>query len=196
MFNTKSGAFKKRRFNLPKNSNNANIALTLSIARINHQIRANELRVLGPEGENFGVMKMKDALEKATALGYDLIEISPNANPPVAKIADYGKFQYEQNKKLKATKSQTKVSEIKNVQVKVGTGDHDLELKAKKTSEWLKEGHRVRIDLFLMGRAKYMNFKFLEERLSRILKLLTEEYKIAEAVKRSPKGLSMLIEKS
>ena len=170
--------------------------MSIARTRINHQIRATELRVIGSDGANLGVISFKEALEKALSEGLDLIEISPNAIPPVAKIADYGKFQYEENKKLKVAKGKTKTVEVKNIQVKIGTGDHDLELKAKKASEWLKEGHRIRIDLFLMGRAKYMNFKFLEERLQRILKLLTEEYKVADTPKKSPKGLSMLIERT
>lgn len=163
--------------------------------RINHQIRAAELRVIGPVGENFGVISLKDALDKAIAAGLDLIEISPNAVPPIAKIMDYGKFQYDQNKKLKAAKAKAHVIEVKNVQVKIGTGEHDLELKAKKASEWLKEGHRIKIDLFLTGRSKYMEFNFLKERLERILKLITEEYTIAEAPKKALKGLTVIIEK-
>ncbi|MBX9839645.1 MAG: translation initiation factor IF-3 C-terminal domain-containing protein, partial [Silvanigrellaceae bacterium] len=76
-----------------------------------------------------------------------------------------------------------------------GTGDHDLELKAKKASTWLKEGNRIKIDLFLPGRTKYMDIKFLEERMARILKLITEEYRVADPAKKSPKGLSIVIER-
>lgn len=164
--------------------------------RINHQIRASELRVIGPEGENYGVITLGDALKKAQAVGLDLIEISPNANPPVAKITDYGKFQYEANKKAKAAKTKAHVIEVKTIQIKVGTGEHDLALKAKKISEWLTDGDRVKIDLFLPGRTKYMEISFLEERLNRVLKLITAEYKIADSAKKSPKGLSVIIEKA
>ena len=132
----------------------------------------------------------------ANDAGLDLIEISPNATPPVAKIMDYGKFQYAENKKLKAAKAKSHTVETKTVQVKIGTGEHDLELNAKKASEWLKEGHRINIDLFLIGRSKYMDFKFLKERMERILKLITEEYKIADTPKKSPKGLSVVIERA
>ncbi len=164
--------------------------------RINHQIRATELRVISSEGENFGVLKLEEAMKKAEEAGFDLIEISPNALPPIAKIMDYGKFQYSENKKQRLAKAKSRHIEVKNIQIKIGTSEHDLGLKAKKTSEWLKEGNRVRIDLFLMGRAKFMDIKFLEERLGRILKLLTEEYKVSDPVKRGPKGLSLLIEKN
>lgn len=139
---------------------------------------------------------MREALEKAHELSFDLIEISPNANPPVAKIMDYGKFQYDERKKEKTAKAKSKTVETKNVQVKVGTGDHDLELKAKKASEWLTEGNRVKIDLFLVGRSKFMDIKFLKERLERILRLISVNYKIAEEPKKSPKGLTIVIEKA
>ena len=164
--------------------------------RINNQITVPELCVIGAEGENLGVISFKDALDKARDAGLDLIEISPKANPPVAKIMDYGKFQYAENKKLKVAKTKAHTVEVKNIQVKVGTGEHDLELKAKKASGWLKEGNRIKIDLFLPGRTKYMDIKFLRERMERILKLITEEYKIAEEAKKSLKGLSIIIEKS
>lgn len=141
-------------------------------------------------------MPIKDALLKAQEMGLDLIEISPNANPPVAKIMDYGKFQYDEKKKQRAAKAKSHVVEVKNIQVKIGTGEHDLELKAKKASEWLAEGHRVKIDLFLTGRSKFMDFKFLRERLDRIFKLITTEYKIAEEPKKGPKGLTSIIEKA
>jgi translation initiation factor IF-3 len=153
------------------------------------------LRVIGASGENLGVISLVKALEAAQIAGLDLIEISPSALPPVARIADFGKYQYEQNKKLKAARARTHNVEVKSIQIKIGTGEHDLSLKAKKTSEWLAEGNRVKIELFLSGRAKYMELPFLKERLDRIFKLLTVEYKIAEEVKKGPKGLSAVIEK-
>ncbi len=163
--------------------------------RINNQITAPELRVIGAQGENLGVISFKEALDAARDAGLDLIEISPKANPPVAKIMDYGKFQYAENKKLKVAKTKAHTVEVKVIQVKVGTGDHDLELKAKKASAWLKEGNRIKIDLFLPGRTKYMDKKFLRERMDRVLHLITEEYKVADEAKPSPKGLSIVIER-
>ena len=164
--------------------------------RINHQIRAKEVRVIGPEGENFGVLSLSEALSRAQDAGLDLIEISPNAAPPVAKIMEYGKFQYEQQKKRREIKAKSHTTETKSVQVKIGTGEHDMELKAKKAAAWLGEGHRVKVDLFLWGRYKYMEFPFLKERLERFLKLIPEEYKLAESIAKSPKGLSCVIERA
>lgn len=164
--------------------------------RVNHQIKSPEIRVIGPNGENFGVLSVREALNKASEAGLDLIEISANAVPPVCKIADFGKFQYEEKKKQKTAKAKVKNIETKSLQVKIGTDEHDLELKAKKASEWLAEGHRIKLDLFLIGRSKFMKVDFLNERLERLLKLITEKYKIAEPPKKGPKGMSMVIEKA
>ncbi len=163
--------------------------------RINNQIRAKELRVLDSENQNLGVLSIKDALELAMSKDLDLIEISPNGNPPIAKLMDFGRYQYEANKKLKKSRANTKYTETKSIQIKIGTSGHDLELKAKTASKWLKEGHRIKVELFLVGRAKYMDQEFLKERLNRVLHLITEEYKISDPYKKGPKGLIVTIEK-
>jgi len=163
--------------------------------KINNQIRAKELRVIDSNGQNLGILNIKDALELAQSKGLDLIEVSPNALPPIGKIMEFGKYQYEINKKFKKAKAGSKSTETKSIQIKIGTGDHDLELKAKTASKWLKEGHRIKVELFLAGRTKYMNEKFLRERLDRVLHLITEEYKISDAYKKGPKGLITTIEK-
>lgn len=163
--------------------------------RINHFIKAPQLRVITDFGENLGIISLDQALKEAQSRGLDLIEISPTAVPPVAKIMDYGKFQYDEKKKLKIARSRSQTSELKNIQVKIGTGEHDLELKAKKASEWLSEGNRVKIDLFLIGRSKYMDLNFLKERMERILKLITVEFKVSSPPAKSLKGLTAIIEK-
>jgi translation initiation factor IF-3 len=163
--------------------------------RINNAIRAKELRVIGADGENLGVLETRDALQRAQDLELDLIEISPNANPPVARIADYGKYLYDQKKKQKEAKAKSHSVEVKSIQVKIGTDGNDLSLKAKRASEWLSEGHRVKVELFLPGRTKYMDRSFLEERLHRVLKLITVDYKLADQIKKGPKGLVTIIEK-
>ena len=153
------------------------------------------MRVVTAEGENLGVISLTQALAEAQKRALDLIEISPTAIPPVAKIMDYGKYLYDEKKKQKVARSKTVTTELKIIQIKIGTGEHDLELKAKKVSEWLTEGNRVKIDLFLIGRSKYMDMNFLKERLERILKLVTVEYKVSQAVTKGPKGLTIYIEK-
>lgn len=164
--------------------------------RINERILAAEVRVIGAEGENLGVLPRQDAIARAKELELDLIEISPNAAPPVCKIADFGRYQYEEAKKEKVSKAKQKTSEVKEVQIKIGTGDGDLALKAKKSTEWLKEGHRVKIELFLPGRSKYLNEEFLRGRFDRVLRLIGAEYKVADTPRRGPKGFVMMIERA
>src|SRR5262249_32905757 len=153
--------------------------------RINKEIRAPELRVVGAEGENLGVLSFADALKAAETAGLDLIEISPNAKPPVAKVMDYGKFQYELKQKQSAARAKAKVSETKEVQIRVGTGENDMRLKANKAAEWLAEGHRVRAELFLKGRYKGMEEAFLKGRLEKFLLLIPFAYRVAEPVARA-----------
>jgi translation initiation factor IF-3 len=163
--------------------------------KINQAIRAPELRVIGPEGENLGTLTRDEALKKADEFKLDLIEISPNAKPPVARITDYGEYRYETKKKASKAKAKAHVTETKSVQVKIGTGEHDQQLKARRAADWLMEGHRVKVDLFLWGRYKYMEAEFLKERLERFLKIIPADYKIADPIKKSPKGFTTTIEK-
>ena len=151
--------------------------------------------MVGPEGENLGVLSFADALAAAERLGLDLIEISPNAAPPVAKVMDYGKFQYEHKKRESAARAKAKVSETKEVQIKVGTGENDMRLKAGKAAEWLEEGHRVRVELFLKGRYKGMEEAFLKTRLEKFIMLIPYAYKLAEPVARAPKGFAAILER-
>lgn len=164
--------------------------------RINQSIRAREVRVIGAGGENLGVISVEEALRHAADANLDLIEISPTAKPPVAKIMDYGKYQYEQKKRAREMKAKAHVTETKSVQVKIGTGENDLNLKAKRVANWLGEGHRVKVDLFLWGRYKYMEESFLKERLERFLKLVPADYKIGDPIKRSPKGFTTTLERA
>ena len=164
--------------------------------RINKAIRASELRVVGPEGENLGTLSLAEALKQAEKLKLDLIEISPNAKPPVAKITDYGQYRYDTKRKASKAKAKAHVTETKSAQVKIGTGEHDQQLKARRIAEWLDEGHRVKVDLFLWGRYKYMEPGFLKERLERFMKIIPAEYKIADPIKKSPKGFTATIERA
>ena len=139
-------------------------------------------------------MKREAALKLATNQGLDLIEITAKANPPVAKITDYGKYVYDQKKKQKEIKAKQNTVEVKSLQIRVGTGDADLKMKADRASEWLADGDRVKAELYLRGRSKYLDKAFLETRLKKVLEFITEEYKVVEDIKESPKGIAILIE--
>ncbi len=163
--------------------------------RINEQITYEEVRVLADEGENLGTMSADAALEMAYSRSLDLVEVSGKSKPPIVKITDYGKFKYEKKKKEQESRQKTKTTETKVIQVKPNTGEGDLVIKAKNISKWLKEGHRVKLDLFLRGRSKYMEQDFLKERMERVLHFVSESYKIADGPKKSPKGLSCILER-
>ena len=150
------------------------------------------MRVIDEKGQNLGILALEEALVKAREVGLDLIEISPTANPPVAKITEKGKYFYEQEKKERQARKKRKEVEIKSIRLGIGTGIHDLELKAKQANKFLKEGNKIKIDLALRGREKYLKKEFLEERIKRLLSLVSVEF-AEENIQRAPKGLNVII---
>jgi translation initiation factor IF-3 len=163
---------------------------------INNFIRAAELRIVDDSNKTLGIMSKDEALAMAKAKGLDLIEINATSTPPIAKVADFGKFQYDQSKKEKKVKENSHRTETKVIQVNSATGENDLVIKAKAASKWLKEGHRVKIDLRLKDRTRYMGEEFMKERLDRILLFITENFKIADPYKRTPRAFSVTLEKA
>ncbi|HMT18793.1 MAG TPA: translation initiation factor IF-3 [Candidatus Saccharibacteria bacterium] len=119
---------------------------------MNHQIRASRLRVIDEEGNQLGILSKSEALTAAEEAGLDLVEISPNADPPVAKIVDWGKYNYQRTKQLQKNKRNAKSLEVKEIRVGLKIGAHDLEVKAKKVREFLEEGHKVKYTLRFRGR--------------------------------------------
>ncbi len=115
-------------------------------------IQATQLRVIDEDGRQLGVMTKGDALRAAEEAGLDLVEISPEANPPVAKIVDWGKFNYQRTKQLQKNKRNTKTSEIKQMRFGLKIGDHDLEVKLRKVSGFLADGHKVKLGIWFKGR--------------------------------------------
>ncbi len=111
-----------------------------------------EVRCIDVNGEQIGVISTREALARATQAGVDLVEISPNARPPVCRIMDYGKFKYESGKKEKAAKRNQSAGKVKEVQFHPNVGDHDYQTKVRHTREFLEDGHRVKICLFFRGR--------------------------------------------
>jgi translation initiation factor IF-3 len=152
--------------------------------------------VIDQNGNSLGVITKEEALDAARKAGLDLIEVSPNAEPPVAKITDYGKYQYETSKKAKEVKSKAVNNETKNIQISIGISEHDIEIKTKQAAEWLNEGHRVKVEMQLKGRNKFMDEAFLKERLNRMLAIIPAQYKIADPLKKMPKGMIIVLEKS
>jgi translation initiation factor IF-3 len=120
--------------------------------RVNERIRAREIRVIAEDGEQLGVMSLFDAMKKARDLGLDVVEISPNAVPPVCKLVDYGKFLYEQNKKAHEQKKHQKSSHIKEVKFRPSTAEHDYQVRKNQIIRFLGEGYKVKAMIFHRGR--------------------------------------------
>ncbi|MBA0189027.1 translation initiation factor IF-3 [Pectobacterium odoriferum] len=120
--------------------------------RINREIRANEVRLSGVEGEQLGIVSLNEALEKAEEAGVDLVEISPNAEPPVCRIMDYGKFLYEKSKATKEQKKKQKVIQVKEIKFRPGTDDGDYQVKLRNLIRFLEDGDKAKITLRFRGR--------------------------------------------
>ncbi|MBL8122163.1 translation initiation factor IF-3 [Candidatus Saccharibacteria bacterium] len=132
---------------------------------MNGQIRAPEVRVIDADGKQLGVMSSREAYQLAQDQELDLVEISPGANPPVCKIVDWGKFNYQKTKQAQKNRQNNKVLEMKQMRFGLKIGDHDLAVKMKKVTGFLEAGHKVKITLFFRGRElahKDIGFKLAE----------------------------------
>jgi translation initiation factor IF-3 len=119
---------------------------------VNRAIRAPQIRLIDHNGDNRGLVDPRDAVRAAEELGLDLVEISPNANPPVCKIMDFGKFKYEQQKKAAEARKKQKVIEVKEVKFRPNIDDHDYDVKMKNVTKFLEEGDKVKVTLRFRGR--------------------------------------------
>lgn len=121
-------------------------------ARTNRRIRARELRVIGPEGEQLGVLPLEVALAKAVEFGLDLVEVSPMAKPPVCKIMDYGKHKYQEKKRANEAKKKQTVVKVKEIKFRPKTEEHDYAFKTRQVREFLEEGNKAKITVMFRGR--------------------------------------------
>jgi translation initiation factor IF-3 len=124
----------------------------MPIARINERIRVPQVRVIGDEGEQLGVMDIRDAIRAAREKGLDLVEVAATADPPVCRIIDFGKFQYEAKKKANEAKKKQVTITVKEVKFRPGTDDHDYSYRMKHAREWLEEGDKVKATIWFRGR--------------------------------------------
>jgi len=120
--------------------------------KVNDRIRADEIRLIGADGENAGVVTPERAMEMAEEAGLDVVEISPNANPPVCKIMDYGKYKYEQQKRESEARKKQKVIEVKEVKFRPNTDTHDYDVKMRNVMKFLENGDKVKITMRFRGR--------------------------------------------
>ncbi len=160
--------------------------------KLNHQIKASEVRVLTDSGENLGVMELPKALTMAREQGLDLIEVSDKAKPPVVRIMSFDKYRYQEEKKLKKQRSGEKVKEVKQVQVSVRSAKHDLGVKAKRVNEFLEAGHPVALVMTLRGREK-ANKDWAKKKLEEFLELITTPFQRISNIHPGGRGLVMQI---
>ncbi|MCP4605880.1 MAG: translation initiation factor IF-3 [Proteobacteria bacterium] len=158
--------------------------------RINRQIRAREVRLVGPEGHHIGIVPLQEALVQAQEAGFDLVEISPNASPPVCKIMDHGKFLYEKAKREREARKAQKQIEVKEIRLRPKTSGHHRSFKVRNARRWLGEGMKVRVRIRFRGR------EFHYPEIARnLLKGIADELDDIGAVEQHPnmEGRTMLM---
>ena len=160
--------------------------------RINDRIRAAEIRLIGAEGENVGVVTPERAMVMAEDAGLDLVEISPNANPPVCKIMDYGKFKYETQKKEAEARKKQKTIEIKEIKFRPNTDNHDYGVKMKNVYKFLENGDKVKITLRFRGR-EMAHQELGRQLLERVAEDTKEHGKVENFPKMEGRQMVMLI---
>jgi translation initiation factor IF-3 len=158
--------------------------------RVNEQIFAEELMVIDDEGNSLGLLKTKDALVKAEEEGLDLVEVSPKAVPPVARIIDFGHFKYEQEKKVKKQKAQAKRTDVKGIRLTPRIKGQDLDLRHEQAKKFLEAGHRVKIEMILRGREK-AHTNIAIDLINEFVNNLGDQIKILDPVKRMGSRVSV-----
>ncbi|MFP5213908.1 MAG: translation initiation factor IF-3 [Acidobacteriota bacterium] len=159
---------------------------------VNEKIRAQEVRVIGHDGEQLGVLPLKKALEIAAQAELDLVEVAPNADPPVCKIMDYGKFKYQQNKRTQEAKKKQTVIQVKEVKLRPKTDEHDLQTKMKNIKRFLAQKDKAKVTILFRGREiaySDQGFKVME----RILEELKEEATVEQAPKMEGRNMVMIL---
>ncbi len=119
---------------------------------VNRRIRAKEVRLIDPDGKQVGVVPLREALETAEAHGLDLVEVAPNVTPPVCRVMDYGRYKYQQNKKVQEAKKRQSGYQVKEIKIRPMTGEHDLQVKLRHIRRFLENRDKVKISLMFRGR--------------------------------------------
>ena len=173
-------------------ANNTNSQNNNKGQRINENIRVREVRLIDDEGNQLGIVPTQEALKLAKEKDFDLVEVSPNANPPVCKILDYGKYRFEQEKKLRDSKKNQKVLKLKEIRMQPKIGSGDLDTKAKHIQEFLNEGDKVKVTIRFRGR-ELAHTELGYDVLNEVLKRLTSAYNIDKPAAMDGRNMSMTI---
>ena len=150
------------------------------------------MRVIDPAGEMLGVMQVRDAINRAKDYGLDLVEVSPNANPPVCKIQDFGKYKYEQQKKKSEARKKQKTVETKEIKLRPNIDKHDLDIKVKHVKEFLEEGNKVKFTLRFRGR-EMAHLELGNQLMERVKQGLGDLAKVEYAPKMEGRQMIMIV---
>ena len=160
--------------------------------RINDQIRVREVRLIREEGERQGIMSLMEALDIAKEQGLDLVEVAPQAVPPVVKIMDYGKFKFENEKKVRDSKKKQKLLKLKEIRMQPKIDEHDLDFKSKHVKEFLAEGNKVKVTVRFRGR-ELAHTELGLDVLNDVLKRIEGEYAMDKAPAMEGRFMSMVL---
>ncbi|MDD3628033.1 MAG: translation initiation factor IF-3 [bacterium] len=159
---------------------------------MNQRIRAKKVFVIGPDGEKYGERSIAEALQLADENGLDLVEVSPNANPPVCRIMDFGKYKYEIEKKKQKSKKKQKKIVLKEIQFRPKTGEHDYQFKKNHIQKFLEKEYRVKVVIFFRGR-ELPRIDLGQQILDRLLSELSEQIEIIQKIDLEGRYLGVLI---
>ena len=160
--------------------------------RINENIRVREVRLIDEKGTQIGIVPTVEALQKARDVGLDLIEVAPQANPPVCKILDYGKYKFEQEKKLRETKKKQKQIKMKEIRMQPKIEEHDLKFKTKHIQEFLEEGNKVKVTIRFRGR-ELAHTELGRDVLDKILEMIDTPFSVDKKPAMEGRFMSMII---
>jgi translation initiation factor IF-3 len=159
---------------------------------VNREIRVREVRVIGPEGEQLGILPTPDALKKSQELGFDLVEVAPTSQPPVCRIMDFGKYKYELQKKEHQSRRHQKSTQVKEIKLRPRTDKHDLEIKIRQIKDFLAEGNKTKVTVTFRGR-EMANQEMGRTMMNTVVQQLTEVATIEYSPRMEGRSLIMIV---
>jgi len=163
-----------------------------SIVRVNQQIKAREILLIDDEGNKLGVLPASEAIAHAESKGLDLVEVAPNASPPVCKVMDYGKYRYEQSKRDKTAKKRQKLVKIKEIRIRSKIAEHDFQFTKRHIEKFIEDGSKIKVTLAFWGR-EISHIDIGQEKLQRLANELAEVCQVEQAPKLEGRNMIMIL---
>ena len=160
--------------------------------RVNRRIKAREVRVIDPDGNQLGIMPLDEALNSALEMDLDLVEVATKSDPPVCRIMDYGKFKYQQSKKSQESRKKQVIIHLKEIKLRPKTDEHDFQFKVRHMERFLKEGNKVKVSMIFRGR-EIMHPDIGEKILQRVIEFTKEFGIVEQAPKKEGRAMNMIL---